>query len=68
MKFILVLVVCTAVYNDCDSGIKHKAAFDSWKTCILTGHQEAINLIKAQPPGYVDENGIYVKFYCDKLI
>jgi len=68
MKFMLVLVVCTATYNDCDPGMKHKKIFDNWKECIITGHKESIDLIKAQPAGYVDENGIYIKFYCDKLI
>ena len=48
--------------------MKHKEIFTSWKECVLTAHQESINLIKAQPAGYVDENGIYVKFYCDKII
>ena len=68
MKFILILVVCTAIYNDCDPGMKHKEIFTSWKECVLTAHQEAINLIKEQPAGYVDKNGIYVKFYCDNFI
>jgi len=68
MKFMLVLVVCTAVYNDCDPGLKHKTIFNSWKQCMLTAHQESIDLLNAQPVGYVDENGIYIKFYCDKLV
>ena len=68
MKFILVLVVCTAVYSDCDPGMKHKEIFTSWKECMLAAHKESIDLLNAQPAGYVDENGLYIKFYCDKLV
>ena len=53
------------IYVDNSTG---EQIIESWKECMLTAHKESINLLNAQPPGYVDENGLYIKFYCDKLV
>ena len=64
----LMLVVCTAVYNDCDPQMRYDKQFNTWKECVLTGHKESASIISQQPVGYVDENEIYIKFYCDKVV
>ena len=69
MKYVLILWVCSFIEgNGCLPPVESEKVFDTWYECSRAAHKESINLIKAQPPGYVDENGIYVKFYCDKII
>ena len=65
-KFALILVVCTAVYNDCDPGMRHENLFNTWKECMMFGHKEATNLMEQQPNQYANENKIYIKFFCDE--
>ena len=66
IKFALILVVCTAFYNDCDPGMRHEKLFDTWKECTMAGYKEATDLMKQQPDQYANENEIYVKFFCDE--
>ena len=66
IKFALILVVCTAVYNDCDPPMRYEKLFNTWKECTVAGHEETLNLMKQQPAQYANENKIYIKFFCDE--
>ena len=66
MKLILAIIVCSALHGECSAPIKKKGTYNDWYSCMQSGYQEARKV--SQSFGYkkVNEEQIYVKFYCVK--
>mgnify|MGYP003133340446 CR=1 FL=1 len=64
MKFILTMIICTSVYQQCLEPFPMTERYDSHYDCMLAGYNEAID--KANEIGRQDINkyGTIIKFFC----
>jgi len=64
MKLILAIIVCSALHGQCSPPIEKKTTYNNWYSCMNAGYSEARKV--SQSFGYkrVNDEQIYVKFYC----
>ncbi len=64
MKFILTMIICTSVYQQCLDPFPMPDRYGSHYECMIAGYNEAID--KAKEIGHKDVNkyGTIIKFFC----
>ena len=64
MKFVLSMIMCTSVYNQCLPPIPLSEVYDSHYECLLAGYNESIKKTKEIGPEEINKYGTIIKFYC----
>jgi len=71
MKFILIMTVCSSIYQSCTSPMP-VGDFRNWNDCALDGYSKSLDLLKELGDKKVNENRNYISFVCkevkDKII
>ena len=64
MKFLLSMIICSSVYQQCLAPFPMPDKYNSHYECMLAGYEESIT--KAKEIGLEDINkyGTIIKFYC----
>ena len=64
MKVMLVMLFCTAIYQQCQNPHTMPESYDNFYNCMVAGYEEAKR--KTLEVGAVRANKelIYIKFYC----
>ena len=64
MKFILTMIICTSVYQQCLEPFPMTERYDSHYECMIAGYNEAIDKAKEIGPTDVNKYGTIIKFFC----
>ena len=64
MKFMLAMIFCTAVYQQCQKPHAMPGSYDNWYNCMLAGYKEASIKMREVGKDYANKDGIYIKFFC----
>ena len=64
MKFILTMIICTSVYQQCLEPFPMTERYDSHYDCMLAGYNEALDKSKEIGPKDINEYGTIIKFFC----
>ena len=64
MKFMLAMIFCTAVYQQCQEPHAMPGSYDNWYNCMLAGYKEASIKMREVGKDYANKDGIYIKFFC----
>jgi len=65
-KFILIMKLCSAAFNDCAP--EYKAGLhNSWYECAAQGTMMTASALSELGPEMVNKNKIYVSFKCQPL-
>ena len=64
MKFILSMIICTSIYNQCLPPHQMPEVYASHYECMLAGYQEAIDKAKEIGPKDINQYGTIIKFFC----
>ena len=64
MKFILSMIMCTSVYNQCLPPFPMSELYNYHYECMIAGYEEALNKAKEIGPEEVNKYGTIIKFYC----
>ena len=64
MKFILTMIICTSVYQQCLEPFPMPTLYSSHYECMIAGYNEAINKAKEIGPKDVNKYGTIIKFFC----
>ena len=64
MKFILSMIICTSVYQQCLDPFPMPDRYGSHYECMIAGYNEAIKKAKEIGPKDVNEYGTIIKFFC----
>jgi|TARA_Y100000033_G_C2664729_1_gene71339 hypothetical protein len=71
MKFVLIMTVCSSIYQSCTNPI-HVGDFSSWNSCAIDGYSKSIDLLEKLGDKKVNEDRSYISFICkeveDKII
>jgi hypothetical protein len=64
MKIMLAMVLCTAVYQQCQTPFAMPTTYDNFYQCMIAGYEEAKKKTIEVGKDIVNKDGIYIKFYC----
>ena len=64
MKFILSMIICTSVYQQCLPPHPMPEKYLSHYECMIAGYEESIKKAKEIGPEEINKYGTIIKFYC----
>ena len=64
MKFVLSMIMCTSVYNQCLPPFQMSELYKSHYECMLAGYDESIKKAKEIGPEEINKYGTIIKFFC----
>ena len=64
MKFVLTMIICTSVYQQCLEPFPMPTLYSSHYECMIAGYNEAIDKAKEIGPKDVNKYGTIIKFFC----
>ena len=67
MKFILSMIICTSVYQQCLPPHSMPERYSSHYECIMAGYEESVKKAKEIGPSDVNKYGTNIKFYCQQV-
>jgi len=67
MKFLLSMIICTSVYQQCLPPHQMPQEFRSHYECMMAGYEEAMKKAKEIGRTEVNKYGTIIKFYCQHV-
>mgnify|MGYP003674887665 CR=1 FL=1 len=64
MKLMLVMHICSALYNTCPASNVVPETYYDYNTCITAGYVKSLNTIKEMGEEDVNKYMIFIKFVC----
>jgi hypothetical protein len=64
MKFLLSMIICTTVYNQCLPPFQMAGHYNSHYECMIAGYNESIKKAQEIGPQEINKYGTIIKFYC----
>ena len=64
MKFVLSMIMCTSVYNQCLPPFLMSELYNSHYECMIAGYEESIKKAKEIGPEEINKYGTIIKFFC----
>jgi len=67
MKFMLVLQICSAIYQQCSEPMPNNIPYDSYYDCSTAGYLNALTINQSLGLEEVNKGKIMVNFRCEEL-
>ena len=64
MKFLLSMIICSSVYQQCLPPHPMPEIYHSHYECMIAGYEESIKKAKEIGPEEINKYGTIIKFYC----
>ena len=64
MKFLLSMIICTSVYNQCLPPHQMPELYNSHYECMIAGYNESIKKAKENGREEINKYGTIIKFFC----
>ena len=64
MKFLLSMIICSSVYNQCLPPHTMPAVYPTHYECMIAGYNESIKKAKEIGPKDINQYGTIIKFFC----
>jgi len=64
MKFVLSMIMCASVYNQCLPPFQMSELYNSHYECMIAGYNESIKKAKEIGPEEINKYGTIIKFFC----
>jgi hypothetical protein len=64
MKFLLSMIICTSVYQQCLPPHTMPQHYNSHYECMIAGYHESIKKAKEIGPQEINKYGTIIKFFC----
>ena len=65
MKIItLTIVICSALYGNCQQPYTKNVEFKTWAECMYAGTNDTLTLYNVMGEDYININKVFVKFMC----
>jgi len=65
MKIItLTVIICSALYGNCQSPFTKNVEFNSWAECMYAGTNDTMTLYNTMGEKFINDNKIFIKFAC----
>lgn len=67
MKFMLILTLCSSLYNSCMTPLKVDELYDSHFDCAKDGYKSSGEAIENFGKQRVNDEVLYISFTCEKI-
>ena len=67
MKFMLILTLCSSLYNSCMTPLKVDKLYDSHYDCAKDGYKSSGEAIENFGKQRVNDEVLYINFTCEKI-
>ena len=67
MKFMLVLQICSSIYQQCSEPMPNNIPYDSYYDCSTAGYLNALTINQSLGIAEVNKGKIMVNFRCEGL-
>ena len=67
MKFILSMIICTSVYQQCLPPHQMPGDYPTHYECLIAGYEESMKKAKEIGPSDINKYGTIIKFYCEQI-
>ena len=67
MKYILIMQICSAIYQQCSDPIPNNMQYDSYYDCSTAGYLNALTINQSLGIAEVNEGKILINFKCEEL-
>ena len=64
MKFLLSMIICSSVYNQCLPPHQMPETYNTHYECMIAGYEESIKKAKEIGPKDINQYGTIIKFFC----
>jgi len=64
MKFLLSMIICSSVYNQCLPPHTMPEVYPTHYECMIAGYNESIKKAKEIGPKDINQYGTIIKFFC----
>jgi len=68
MKVVLLIIMCSALYQKCLSPHQMPNTYNNYYNCMVAGYKESIKIIKEIGSEDVNEHKTSIKFYCREIL
>ena len=70
MKIIILsIIICSALYDQCQVPYDKNGTFNNWADCMRAGTDDTLTLYNIMGDDYINTNKVYIKFSCrEKMI
>jgi len=66
MKFLLSMIICTSVYQQCLPPHQMPTVYDSHYECMIAGYNESLKKAEEIGREEINKYGTIIKFYCQQ--
>ena len=67
MKFLLIMTMCSSIYQTCMPPVEMYPMYDTYTKCSANGHQNSLFVLKEMKPK-VEADRITAHFECKQMI
>ena len=67
MKFMLVLQICSSIYQQCSEPMPNNIPYDSYYDCSTAGYLNALTINQSLGVEEVNKGKIMINFRCEEL-
>jgi|TARA_R110002020_G_scaffold18505_1_gene64509 hypothetical protein len=70
MKIIILsIIICSALYNECQQPYDKNIEFTTWSDCMREGTHDTLTLYNVMGDEYINTNKVFIKFSCrEKMV
>ena len=70
MKIIILsVIICSALYNECQQPYDKNIEFTTWSDCMREGTHDTLTLYNVMGDEYINTNKVFIKFSCrEKMV
>ena len=65
MKIIILsVIICSALYGNCQEPYTKNVEYKTWADCMWAGTNDTLTLYQVMGEDYINTNKVFVKFMC----
>jgi len=69
MKIIILsIIICSALYDECQQPYDKNIEFTTWSDCMREGTHDTLTLYNVMGDDYINTNKVFIKFSCREKI
>lgn len=68
MKFLLVITICSSIYNTCMPPAEMHPMYNEYEACATAGHLNSLSLLRELGSKKVEADRVSVHFECKQMI
>ena len=65
---ILIIIICSALHENCQPPYTKNIEFKNWSQCMYAGTNDTLTLYNVMGENYINDHKVFIKFQCSEKI